>query len=97
MTDVTATVPCATMATDERTQSASAVPTDPSQTEAAPLVTARNQSAVPLAAASVSLVTACATATPLAAAAKAGDPNVGLACKVCVEIAVSAVAGRGAV
>src|SRR5947207_2259316 len=97
MTEVTETDPCWTMATLDRRQSASAVPTEPSQTVALPLVTARKNVAVPLAAASVSSVTACAVATPATADANAGDPKVGLASNVCVVIAVSAVAGRGAV
>jgi len=76
-----ATVPCAVIVRLDKMQSASAVPTDPSQTEAAPLVTARNQVVVPDAAASVSDTTALAVATPLTAAAKAGFANVGDASK----------------
>ena len=91
---VTATVPCMVIATDERMQSASAVPTDPSQMEAPPLVTARKNVADPLAAASLSDTIAFAVATPATAAANAGFANVGEASKVCVEIAVSAVIGR---
>ena len=82
------------MLTLERMQSASAVPTDPSQTEAPPLVTARNQVLVPDAAASVSETTAFAVATPLTAAAKAGLAKVGEASSTCVVIAVSTVMGR---
>src|SRR5438128_1755213 len=89
-----ATVPCAVIASDDRMQSASTVPTDPSHTVAPPLVTARKNVAVLEAAASVSDTTAFAVATPAIAAANAGLAKVGEANNTCVVMAVSAVIGR---
>jgi len=95
---VTETVPCwVIVVLPSRQFAALVVPTEPSKTVAPPLVTNRAQLAVPLAAASVSCVTAWAVASPATAALKAGLPNIGEASKVCVVIAVSAVAGCGAV
>src|SRR5439155_27103253 len=82
------------MLTLDKMQSASAVPTDPSHTDAPPLVTARKKVAVPLAAASLSETTVFAVATPLTAAAKAGFAKVGDARSTCGVMAVSAELGR---
>ena len=90
------TVPWITMLVEDRRQSVSVVPQEPSRMGAAAFESARNQTASPVAAAFVSLVIAFAVATPALALANAGFAKVQVASNVCVVSAVSAVAGCGA-
>ena len=92
--DVIATVACCTIETLDKTQSNELVaPQLPSKTATLALVSARNHDAVPDAAQSESAVIVFAVATPATAAPNAVAPNVQVASRVCVVMAVSGVAG----